>query len=383
LALTALAVVLGIGSLTATVGFAQTGARQLEAVFNAVDAVHGVVRPAGDDFGAAGLAAPKAVLPWDADETAARLNGVEAAGLVTEIELDSPVIAAAPVHDPMAPPTRVPGVMAATPGALEAVSGVLSQGVWLTGFHEQAAQPVAVLGRDAAALLGVTRVDNQPSVFVDGRSYTVVGILDRVERASDLVSAVIVPQSTARAVFGLEAPGELQVLLALGAGPMVGEMITTALNPNDPSGFEVSMPLPPSQVRQQVTADVNSLFVVLGLVALGIGAVTIAVVTSLSVMERRGEIGLRRALGATRFDVAAQFVAESAVVGLLGGLTGAAAGVLATVGLAAVRAWTPVLDFRLVGAAALAGCVVGVLAGLVPAIRAARLEPATALQEGT
>ncbi|MDR2454252.1 MAG: hypothetical protein LBD51_06880, partial [Bifidobacteriaceae bacterium] len=89
LALTALAVVLGIGSLTATVGFAQTGARQLEAVFNAVDAVHGVVRPAEDGYGAAG-AAPAAVLPWDADETAARLNGVEAAGLVTEIELDSP-----------------------------------------------------------------------------------------------------------------------------------------------------------------------------------------------------------------------------------------------------------------------------------------------------
>ncbi|MDR2377837.1 MAG: ABC transporter permease [Bifidobacteriaceae bacterium] len=379
LALTALAVVLGIGSLTATVGFAQTGARQLEATFNAVDAVHGVVRPAEQDYGAAGA---QAVLPWDGDQTAARLNGVEAAGLVTEIELTAPVIAAAPVHDPMAPPTRAPGVMAATPGLLDAVSGTLGQGVWLTGFHEQAALPVAVLGRDAATLLGVTRVDNQPSVFIDERSYTVVGILDRVERVSGLLNAVIVPQSTARAVFGLAAPGGLQVKVALGAGPMVGEVITTALSPNDPSGFEVSMPLPPSKVRQQVTADVNSLFVILGLVALAIGAVTIAVVTSLSVIERRGEIGLRRALGATRLNVALQFVAESAVVGLLGGLTGAAAGVFATVGLAAARQWTPVLDLRLVGAAALTGCLVGVLAGLTPAIRAANLEPATALQEG-
>jgi putative ABC transport system permease protein len=383
LALTALAVVLGIGSLVATVGFAQTGARQLEAVFNAVDAVHGVVRPAEDQHGGAGESSARAVLPWDGDVTATRLNGVEAAGLVSEIELQNAVIAAAPVYDPMAPPVRVPDVYAATPGVLEAVSGVLSQGVWLTGFHEQGALPVAVLGRDAAALLGVTRVDNQPSVFINGRSYTVVGILDRAERAQSLVNAVIVPQSTARAVFGLAAPGELQVLVALGAGPMVGDVIATALSPNNPTGFEVSMPLPPSQVRQQVTADVNSLFVVLGLVALAIGAVTIAVVTSLSVMERRGEIGLRRALGATRLNVATQFVAESAVVGLLGGLTGAAAGVLATVGLAAARQWTPVLDLRLVGAAALVGCAVGVLAGLAPAIRAARLEPATALQEGT
>ncbi|MDR0591763.1 MAG: ABC transporter permease, partial [Bifidobacteriaceae bacterium] len=218
LALTALAVVLGIGSLVATVGFAQTGARQLEATFNAVDAVHGVVRPAEQDFGAAGYGAAEAALPWDGDLTAARLNGVEAAGLVTEIELTSPVIAAAPVRDPMAPPTRVPGVFAATPGVLEAVSGVLDQGVWLTNFHEQASQPVAVLGADAASLLGVTRVDNQPSVFVDGRSYTVVGILDRVERANGLIGAVIVPQSTARARFGLKAPGELQVKVAMGAG---------------------------------------------------------------------------------------------------------------------------------------------------------------------
>lgn len=383
LALTALAVVLGIGSLTATVGFAQTGARQLEATFNAVDAVHGVVKPADHSDSRMGLAGKEAVLPWDGDLTAARLNGVEAAGLVTEIELESPVVAAAPVHDPMAPPTRTPAVFAATPGVLCAVSGVLSQGVWLTWFHEQAAQPVAVLGADAAALLGVTRVDNQPAVFIDGRSYTVIGILARTERAMGLLGAVIVPQSTARSVFGLKAPSELQIKVALGAGPMVGEIIATALSPNDPSGFEVSMPLPPSKVRQQVTADVNSMFVILGLVALGIGAVTIAVVTSLSVIERRGEIGLRRALGATRFSIAAQFVTESGVVGFLGGLTGAAAGVLAVVGLAAARDWTPVLDLRLVAAAALVGCAVGTLAGLVPAIRAARLEPATALQEGT
>jgi putative ABC transport system permease protein len=164
---------------------------------------------------------------------------------------------------------------------------------------------------------------------------------------------------------------------------MVADAVMEALDPNDPAGFDVAMPLPPSQVRQQVTADVNSVFVVLGLVALAIGAVTIAVVTSMSVMERRGEIGLRRALGATRLNVAVQFVAESAVVGLLGGLTGAAAGTLATVAMAAARQWTPVLDLRLVGAAALAGCAVGVAAGLVPAVRAARLEPATALQEGT
>jgi putative ABC transport system permease protein len=382
LALTALTVVLGIGALVATVGFAQTGARQLEATFNTVDAVHGVVKPAELDTESAS-ASPAAVLPWDGDQSAARLNGVEAAGLVSELDLGNPVITAAPVYDPMAPAIRVPSVLAATPGLLNAVSGVLSEGSWLTWFHELNAQPVAVLGSDAAALLGVTRVDNQPSVFISGRSYTVIGILERAERTLQLVGSVVLPQSTARAMFGLEAPAELQVKVKMGAGPMVGDAIAAALSPNDPSGFDVSMPLPPSKTRQQVTADVNSVFLILGLVALVIGAVTIAVVTSMSVMERRGEIGLRRALGATRPTIAAQFITESAIVGLLGGLTGAAAGILATVALAAAREWTPVLDLRLVGAAALAGCLVGTVAGLFPAIRAARLEPATALQEGT
>jgi putative ABC transport system permease protein len=375
-------VVLGIGALVATVGFAQTGQRQLEVTFNAVDAVHGVVKPVDDNSGLAGVA-PTAVLPWDGDQTAARLNGVNAAGLVSEIDLDNAAISAAPVIDPMAPPTRVPSVMAATPGLIDAVSGILTEGRWLTWFHELESQPVAVLGQGAAELLGVSRVDNQPSVFINGRSYTVIGILEQVERVNGLIDSVIVPQSTARRVFGLEAPDELQVKLKMGAGPMVGDVIATALSPNNPTGYEVLMPLPPSQLRQRVTAEVNSVFVILGLVALVISAVTIAVVTFMSVMERRGEIGLRRALGATRLSIAAQFIAEAAVVGLLGGLTGAAAGILATVALAASRQWTPVLDLRLVGVAALLGCVVGVLAGLLPAVRAGRLEPATALQEGT
>jgi putative ABC transport system permease protein len=259
----------------------------------------------------------------------------------------------------------------------------MSQGRWLTYFHEQTHQPVAVLGRNAAALLGVTRVDNQPSIFINSRSYTVIGILDHVERANTLTDSIVLPQSTARTVFGLQAPSELHIKVKLGAGPMVGDVIARALNPNDPTGFDISMPLPPSKVRQQVTADVNSVFMILGLVALAVSAVTIAVVTSMSVMERKGEIGLRRALGATQASIATQFITESAIVGLLGGLTGAAAGILATVTLAAARQWTPVLDLRLVTAAALTGCLTGILAGLAPAIQAARLEPATALQQGT
>jgi len=379
MALTALVVVLGIGSLVATVGFAQTGARQVEARFEAVTARHGVVKPA-DDTGLIGFI-PN-VLPWDAAERASRLNGVTAAGTVATVQSPG-LVTAGPVIDPIAPPTRQPLVMAATPGLLNAVGGHVQEGTWLDNFHEQHAEHVVVLGARAARLLGVTRVDNQPAIFIGTMSYTVIGIIDQVEYVAELLDAVIVPQSTARTTLGLTLAGELHLGVELGAGPLIATQIGLQLNPNNPTGYDIVMPPPTSEMRQQLTADVNSLFLILGFVALAIGGVTIAVVSSMSVMERRGEIGLRRAIGATRGNIAAQFITESAILGLLGALVGSAAGILAVTGWAIARGWTPVLDLRLVAGAALTGVTVGVISGLIPAHRAARLEPATALQEGT
>ena len=141
-------------------------------------------------------------------------------------------------------------------------------------------------------------------------------------------------------------------------------------------------PLEPDEVRAGVEEDVNALFLMLGGVSLLVGAIGIANVTLVSVLERVGEIGLRRALGAGRRHIAYQFLLESTGVGLFGGVIGASTGVLVVVVVSALRTWTPVMDARIALAAPVLGAVVGLVAGLYPALRASRMAPVDALRAG-
>jgi putative ABC transport system permease protein len=167
---------------------------------------------------------------------------------------------------------------------------------------------------------------------------------------------------------------------ALGAAELIAAQAPTALSPGDRNLLQVIAPAGPTRARDGVQSDVNALFLILGLVSLVVGAVGIANVTLVTVMERTSEIGLRRALGAARRHVAGQFLLESTLIGLIGGVIGASLGVVAIVAVSAAKQWTPVLDMRLAVAAPVAGAVVGLLAGLYPSLRAARMEPVDALR---
>ncbi len=375
--LTVLGAVLGIASLVATLGVAHTAGNQIISSFNELSATSVVVTT---DRGFFGDNAPRVALPWDSESRLTRLNGVVAAGSMADVDIGGDLTSSVPLNDPLGQTEFQVPMVAASPGLYPAVRGSLSTGRWFDQGHSERADRVAVLGTGAAQRLNITRVGQQPVVFVGDVDFVAIGILDDVLRHADLLNSVIVPEGTARDLYDLESPTTVQIDTQVGAAQLIASQAAIAVSPNDPTLVRVQSPPSPESLQTQVESDVNALFLVLGAVSLLVGAIGIANVTLVSVLERVGEIGLRRALGAGRRHIAYQFLLESTGIGLFGGIIGASAGVLVVVAVSASNDWTPVLDTRIPMAAPLLGAIVGLLAGLYPAWRASRLEPVESLR---
>jgi len=377
-ALTVLGTVIGVGALVATLGLSKTAGSQIVGHFDALSATDIVISPSVRAGGARGT-----VLPWDAEARLRRLNGVVAAGTLADVDVRGDLVRSVPINDPLAAGATQLPMKAASPGVFQAVHAQLSAGRFFDAGHSRRGDRVVILGVNAARRVGITRVDQQPAIFIGDRLYGVIGLLAGVRRQPTLLGAVIMPEGTARREFGLAAPALAQVETRIGAVNLIARQAPVALSPANPKLLKVAAPPDPRELRGEVKNDLNALFLLLGGVSLLVGAIGIANVTLVSVLERVGEIGLRRALGAGRQHVAGQFLLESTAMGLAGGVIGASAGTLVIVAVSAANTWTPVLDPWVPLGAPLLGALIGLLSGTYPALRAAALEPVDALRAGT
>jgi ABC-type antimicrobial peptide transport system permease subunit len=379
-ALTVLGTVIGVGALVATLGLSKTAGSQIVGRFSAVAATDVVITPVP---GALGGNRAANVIPWDAEARLSRLNGVAAAGTLSDVDVRGALVRSVPINDPLGQTEVQLPVRAASVGLWRAVRARLTAGRFPDAGHSARANRTVVLGRNAARRLGIQSLDQQPAIFIGDRLYQVSGLLSSVERQPSLLGSLTIPNGTARREFNLAAPGSVQIETDIGAVEVVVRQAPRALSPDAPELLRVAAPPDPETLRAGVESDLNALFLLLGAVSLLVGALGIANVTLVSVLERVGEIGLRRALGAARRHIAAQFLVESGVMGLLGGIVGTALGVLVVVAVSAGRTWTPVLDPWVPLAAPFVGGLIGLVSGTYPALRAAALEPVDALRAGT
>ena len=284
--------------------------------------------------------------------------------------------------------TRGIEVRATSLDLLSVLGTGVARGEWLnvgTG-----GEPVAVLGSVAAQQLGVDRVFPDQRIWLGGQWFNVAGILSPSPLAPDVDSSALVGYTAAEKYLGYvslaggeEKPGPpstIYVRAATGHEAAVQSLLARTANPEAPYEVNVSQPSDVLTARAAAAGAFNSLFLGLGVVALIVGAVGVANIMIISVLERRSEIGLRRALGATRNQIRTQFLAESILLAAIGGVVGVLAGAAATAIYASSKGWAVVIPFEAWSGGVAAALLIGALAGLMPAVRASRMPPSVALR---
>jgi len=378
MALTILGIVIGLTALVATLGLSRTASNRIISQFDELAATE-ITITAKPGFEGVDPSA----IPWDAPAHLLRLNGVVAAGTLSEVDLGDELVRSSPVRDPQGQTAFNLSVQAASPGLFTAVRAELQTGRFPDLGHSDRIDRVAVLGPNAAVRLGIVGLEHLPAIAIGDHLYLVIGILRDVARQPELLGAVLIPEGTARRDFGLIGPEKVIVETRIGATALIAKQSPYALRPDNPSALKMEYLPEPQRVRDAVQSDLNVLFLLLGGLSLIVGAIGIGNITLVSVIERTGEIGLRRAIGANRRHIAAQFLVESTSLGFIGGIIGASLGVLIVVAVSAYQVWTPVLDPLAPILAPLVGGLIGLVSGTYPAMRAAQLEPVEAFRFGT
>jgi putative ABC transport system permease protein len=248
-----------------------------------------------------------------------------------------------------------------------------------------AREPVAVLGAAAAARLGVDRLYPDERIWVGPTSRTgmwfyLAGILHPAVLAPEVDTAILIGFPAAQTYLGFDGhPSAIYLRAATDQVNAVHALLAVTANPEHPNQVTVSQPSDALVARAAAKSALNGLFLGLGAVSLLVGAVGVANIMIISVLERRSEIGLRRALGAAKGHIRVQFLSEAMLLATLGGAVGVATGAAATAIYAHTKHWSAVIPTLAWAGGLAAALLIGALAGLLPALRAARMSPTQAL----
>jgi putative ABC transport system permease protein len=368
--LSALGIAIGVGAIVAVLGLAASSSAALLAEIQQLGTNLLTVSTGHT------LTGETAELPLAAPGMIARLPGVTAVqstGTVTGINVyKSPYVPSVN--------TNALTVDAATLGLPAAAGTSLAQGHYLNAATEH--DPVAVLGASAAQLLGIDRIRPGMRIWAGGQWLYVTGILNHAVLAPELDSAVLVGFPAAQKYLGFDGhPTQVYIRTAStpDATTRVDSLLSSQANPENPNEATVSQPSDALTAQAEAKGALDTLFLGLGAIALLVGAIGVANIMVISVLERRQEIGLRRALGATRGQIRIQFLAEAILLSLAGGAAGVALGAAATAIYARGHHELLVIPAQGWAGGLAAAVITGALAGLLPAIRAARLSPTRAL----
>jgi putative ABC transport system permease protein len=270
-------------------------------------------------------------------------------------------------------------VQAASLGLPRAVGTTIAAGSYLNAAT--AHEPVAVLGAQVASLLGIDRIYPGERIWLGGMWFYLAGILRPTVLAPETDDSVLVGFPAAERYLGLDGhPTTVYVRSVTSQTAAVQSVLAATANPGAPNEVDVSQPSAALTARAEAQGALNSLFLGLGAVSLLVGAVGVANIMLIGVLERRSEIGLRRSLGATKGQIRIQFLAEAILLALLGGAAGVVAGAASTAIYAHLKHWSIVIPTTAWAGGIAAALLIGAIAGLLPAIRAARLSPTEALR---
>jgi putative ABC transport system permease protein len=368
-ALSALGIAIGIGAMVAVVGVSASSQANLLSTIDKLGTNLLTASPGQTFLGA------NEVLPSYALGAIDHMQAVQSSAAIYQVSN------ATVRRTPYVPAEQTGGigVDAASSNLLSTVGGELATGHFFDAASER--YPTVVLGAQAANTLQIEHLGGHLQVFLGGTWFNVIGVLKPVVLDPDLDSTAFVGLPVAERLFQTQpSASEIFVRADVDKVTQVSNLLAATADPENPDGVQVSRPSDALEARAAAKGQFTTLLLGLGAVALLVGAIGIANIMVISVLERRGEVGLRRALGATRRHISSQFLAESALLAALGGLAGLLLGALATWAYSLAQNQPMVVPAYALIAAPAAGLAIGALAGLYPAAKAARLSPTEALR---